>query len=88
MISTRKIQLLAAAVIANGALALMMMSPQDAQAASCGSVTSCAPAIACTFGPQACAPISGCQVVSISCGAICNNWPISQAFVTCNYAPL
>jgi hypothetical protein len=87
MMSIRKIQLLAALVIVNGVLALTL-SPEAAQAASCNSVTACAPAIACSLPQYACQPPAGCQLVSVTCGAICSTWPVSQAYVTCNFAPL
>jgi hypothetical protein len=86
--SIRKIQLLAAAVIVNGLLALTLMSPQEAQAASCSPVTACSPAIACSLPQYACQPPAGCQLLSVTCGAICSTWPVSQAYVTCNFAPL
>jgi len=88
MISIRKIQMLAAAVIVNGALALTLMSPQGAQAASCSPVVMCGPALVCSVGPQACPSVAGCQVVSVSCGDTCGTWPIYQAYVSCNYVPL
>jgi hypothetical protein len=87
MISIRKLQLLAAAVTLNGAIALTM-SPQVAQAASCASTTQCDPSIACFVLDQVCAPPAGCQLVSATCGAVCSSWPVSYNYVTCNYAPL
>jgi hypothetical protein len=87
MISLRKLQLLAAAVIVNGALALTM-SPQVAQAASCGSTTGCYPSIACQVPQYACNPPSGCQFVSGTCGTPCYQGPVPYFMLTCNYAPL
>ncbi|HEU4601802.1 MAG TPA: hypothetical protein VFS24_07530 [Steroidobacteraceae bacterium] len=85
--SLRKLQLLAAAVTLNGAIALSM-SPQVAQAASCSSTTVCIQSIACYIPEQLCTPPAGCQYVSATCGASCGSWPVAYNYMTCNYAPL
>jgi hypothetical protein len=88
MTRLRKVQLLAAAVIMNGAIALTALSPQDAQAAACASTTTCASTLACTLMQYACVPPSGCQFVGGTCGELCGTWPITRQMLTCNYAPL
>jgi hypothetical protein len=88
MTSLRKLQLLAAAVTVNGLLALTLMSPQVAEAASCGSVTGCYPSVACYVPQYACTPPAGCQFVSATCGTPCYQGPVPYFMMTCNYAPL
>ena len=88
MTSLRKVQLLAAAVIVNGIVALAALSPQEAHAAACGSTTSCAASLACLVMEQICVPPSGCQFVGGTCGEACGSWPVQRQMLTCNYAPL
>ena len=88
MNSLRKLQLLSAVVIANGALALTVMAPKEARAESCASTTACVPSVVC-FVPQAyCAPPPGCQFVSSTCGRSCGSSTVLFLDMTCNYAPL
>jgi hypothetical protein len=88
MTSLRKVQLLAAAVIVNGLIALTAMSPQEAQAATCPSTTSCAASLACIVMEHICVPPSGCQFIGGTCGESCGSWPVQRQMLTCNYAPL
>jgi hypothetical protein len=84
----RKLQLLSAVVIANGLLALTAMSPQEAQAASCSSTTTCVPSIICYLPEAYCAPPSGCQFASRTCGRPCGPSTVPYNWMTCNYAPI
>jgi hypothetical protein len=79
----RKIQLAAAAVIANSALALGLMSPIPAFAAACAPKIVCAPAAICITGGQIgwCAHLyPGCTVLTAACSTPCG---ASQTYIEC-----
>ena len=89
MKTLRKLQLLSAVVIANGVVALLAMSPQEAQAAACESQTMCFTSLGCYVFQYVCSPPPGCQFVSGSCGAHCaGGGTLNSVWLTCNYAPL
>jgi hypothetical protein len=88
----RKIQLAAAAVIANGALALSFLSPSPAFAASCNiEKIFCAPATLCesnSFRQEICTTYAppGCKILNTECGyPIIGNCLNAGYPVFCNY---
>lgn len=83
MVSNRRIQLSAAAVIANGLLALSLLSAQPAFASGCSSndyFVECGCPIS---GPINCKTVAGCTATGIcENGGICGNGPWSY----CTYS--
>lgn len=71
MNTKRKIQLAAAAIVANGALALTLLSPTPAMAVTCNDRVLCMtnPFPVCTYHASSCEgwKPAGCKVVSSTC---------------------
>jgi hypothetical protein len=85
----RKIQLVATAVIANGALALGLLSPTPAFATTCGPKVVCASSNDCANGIQLAdcyaATPPGCQVVAASSCYNYGSCGLNTAEVECFY---
>jgi hypothetical protein len=85
----RQIQLGAAAVVANGILALTFLSPEVAHAVSCGPKALCVPVANCQdLGPGYCRQVTppGCTLegwlcTQTSCG-------VGKEVISCAYKPV
>lgn len=88
---SRKIQWAATAVVANGALALNLLTPTQALAVTCTDTATCTPQSICQWSKNAFCTSHlppGCVLVAAAC-----SWPGSGGctngyFITaCNYEP-
>ena len=88
MNTNRKIQFTAAAVIANGALALGLLSSTPALAQACGPVEECTTASICSEKTKPCPPIVGCTYIGQSACSPPNNTGPCVGFYSyiCYYA--
>ena len=81
MNAQRKLQLGAAAVIANGLLAITMFAPRSALAVTCSDVNSCL----CTISTCNRVAPPGCVATSFTCtSSFCGP---AKPVVTCHYTP-